>query len=309
MYRPPRQPVHSPLADLEAAFRRASRGPTPLAVEGSEIGPDLPARAIPLDELRVLLLHTPVAYATKDRALGLVAARAQAGDDLWTVAFAGLLMPGLKRTARRLYRTQDVDRREVGPEIVAALLEALAHLDPGRDRIAASVLWEVYRRAYRALVPADLVLPLSELCEQPALRAGGPEDVLARAVRAGVVTADDAELIAATRLEDRRIIDLAASLGLPVARLKKQRWRAERRVVRLLHRESTGAVSDVHRNWWTLHGFPACPRATVVATGAGPWRPRPWKRRDALRLPPPELVFAAAQADASRSRAVERRAA
>ena len=49
--------LHSPLADMERAFRLATRAPALLAVDGAEVASDLPERSVPLDELRQLLLH------------------------------------------------------------------------------------------------------------------------------------------------------------------------------------------------------------------------------------------------------------
>jgi hypothetical protein len=274
MAKPRRTPPQSPLADIEAAFRQASRGPDAISVDGSQLAQDLPARRIPLDELRVLLLHGAVSFETKDRVLGRVAARAQAGDDAWVVAFAGLLMPGLKRVARRLRLNGGVDTREVGSEVVIGLLEALAHLDPCRDRIAASVCWEVYRRAYRATVQRDdSPLPLNDHLGVRTLTGLHPEELIARAVRAGVVTPDEAELVAATRIEQRSVSDVARSLGLPRYRLAKRRLRAEARIAELLRREAAGTASDAHRSWG-----PVQPSSDAQQAGAGnaescAWRP------------------------------------
>jgi hypothetical protein len=275
MVQPRRTPNPSPLADLERAFRQSTRGPAALAVDGLQLATDLPARPIPLDELRRLLLHGALSYETKDRVLGQIAARAQAGDDAWVVAFAGLLMPGLKRVARRLRRTGGVDAREVGSEVVVGLLEALAHLDPCRDRIAASVCWEVYRRAYRATAQPDgEPLPISEHLERASLAGLHPEEIIARAVRAGVVTPDEAELVAATRIEHRAVSEVARSLGLPRSRLAKRRLRAEIRIAELLRREADGTASDTHRSWWPSDRPVDDSSKTEPTACAHGWRPR-----------------------------------
>jgi hypothetical protein len=238
----------SPLADLERAFRQVTRGPLPLTIDGRNLGADLSPRAIPLDELRWLLLQGPVTYETKDRALGSVATKAQRHGDTWTVGFAGMMMPGLKRVARRLERAPGVERDEVGPEVVAAVIESIAHLDTSRERIAARVCWEVYRRARCAL---DIGRPrcryLAELTVLPpasAVPGTNPEEVLTRAVRAGVVTPADAELVALTRIEGRRLTDVAERIDLPFDRLQKRRIRAEARVAQLLECERRGDCCD-----------------------------------------------------------------
>jgi hypothetical protein len=304
---PPTQ-LHSPLADMERAFRLATRAPALLAIDGTAVASDLPGRSVPLDELRRLLLHGELSYATKDRSLGLVASRAQSGDGLWTVGLAGLLMPGLKRVARRLRSAPEVEAAEVGPEVVIALLESISHVDPGGERIAARLCWEVYRRAARALDvrrrPArEPVWPVDQLpgC---AVSSTNPEEVIARAVRAGALTVDDAELIARTRLECQRITDLAASLGLPAARLQKRRVRAEARLTDMLRREAAGDISDAHR-------VRAGPLSRAPSSGASfsRYRSRPGGRLPGLTASPSDVYAWVQMAATAGGAPVEPRAA
>jgi len=284
---PPTQ-LHSPLADLERAFRLATCAPALLAVDGAEVASDLPERSVPLDELRQLLLHGQLSYATKDRSVGLVACRAQSGDGLWTVGLAGLLMPGLKRVTRRLRRAPGVEAAEVGPEVVIALLESISCLDPSGDRIAARLCWDVYRRAARALgvqrrAASERAWPTGQLpgC---AVSSTNPEEVIARAVRAGALTVDDAELIARTRLESQRITDLAASLGLPAARLQKRRARAEARLTDMLRREAAGDMSEAHRSHSCV--IPTTPGS---CTSLSRYRSRPGGRMPGLTASPSDV--------------------
>jgi hypothetical protein len=302
--------LHSPLADIEFAFRFATRPPALLTLDGAVVGPDLPRRPIPLDELRRLLLHGSTSYATKDRALGLVASRAHTGDDLWTVGFAGLLMPGLKRVARRLRQAPYVDPAEVGPEVVAALMEAIADIDPNGERLAARVCWEVYRRSARALGVRrpdareigwrpPMTLPGS------AVPSTNPEEAIARAVRAGVITPDDAELIALTRLEGTRVTDLAASLALPPDRLQKRRVRAEARLAALLRLERAGEIS-CSPPWGGGH------RASSPSTATTSHRrycSRPGARLAGIRLSPSDMAHWSAAAAAPPSPAPRPRSA
>lgn len=241
---------HSPLADIEQAFRRSTRPPAVLALTGAAIGSDLPSRLLPLDELRRLLLHGATSYGTKDRAIALVLSRARSGEDPWTVGLAGMLMPGLKRVARRLRRIPGVDATEVGAEVVVGFLEAASIMDPDGERLAARMCWEVYRRAARALGVrrrgTQQPVWLTDVLPGSATPSTNPEAVIARAVGAGVITVDDAELIAQTRLEGHRIIELAESLGLPPARLQKRRVRAEARLTDLVRGQVRDRVADLH---------------------------------------------------------------
>jgi hypothetical protein len=285
--------LHSPLADIERSFRSATRAPALLALDAAEISCDLPPGLLPLDELRQLLLHGGLTYAAKDRALGLVASRARTCGELWILGLAGVLMPGLKRVARRLRRTPGVDPAEVGPEVVIALLEAIARVDPAGERLAARLCWEVYRRAARALgvrrgAMRDPVWP-TDRPPGSAVPSSNPEEVIARAVRVGVITMDDAELIALTRLEGQRITDLAASLSLPASRLQKRRERAEARLIGLLLREAGGGVSDTHR---PPGGTPRSPGGSSPSPSS--YRSRPGGRLRGLTASPSD-VYAWAQ--------------
>src|SRR5437870_5065301 len=95
----------SPFAMLEAAFRVLARGPSALCLDGTGVGAGLPARPIPLDELRSRLVHPSTPYGTRDAALNLLVVRAQTDGGSWTVGLAGVLLPGLRRAIGPLVRS------------------------------------------------------------------------------------------------------------------------------------------------------------------------------------------------------------
>lgn len=225
----------SPLDTLDDAFALLVAGPYPLALEGAAIGCGLPARPIPLDELRSILLHPSCSFAARDAALTALVHRARMGEPAWTVGLAGVLLPGLRRTAGRLTRGYPCDTADVDAEVLAGLLEALDRLDPAGGRVAARLLWAAYRRGDRLRKRE-----LGEVCRRAASRPrslaprqpwGHPDLVLARAVAEGVVTGEQAELIGATRIGDVPVGDLAAELGVTPDTLRHRRRRAERRLV------------------------------------------------------------------------------
>lgn len=240
----------SPLDQVEAAFKELVRGPGALCLDGRELGPDVPQRPLALDELRSCLLQAAVSFETRDRALATVVRRAHHHGEAWMLGLAGLLMPGLRSMARRLEGVSHADRAEVEAEILAAAVDAVGWLGTDQERIAARVCWRAYRRAHRGLCVGRLqTCPLSELDEdeEEELRAvdgSNPERFLARAVRAGVITAEDAELIAVTRLDGRGITELAAARGMPATCLQQRRYRAEARVADLLRDHPQGLASD-----------------------------------------------------------------
>ncbi len=55
---------------LETCFRLLTSGPAPLTLDGRHVGHGLPARPIPLGELRVLLQHPAATSDLQRAALG-----------------------------------------------------------------------------------------------------------------------------------------------------------------------------------------------------------------------------------------------
>lgn len=231
-----RDPAPSPLDVLETSFRLLTTGPDPLALDGHALGCGLPARPLPLDELRSVLLHPSTGFAARDAALGELVGRAQADGGAWTVGLAGVLLPGLRRVAGHLAREFPGDTADIDAEVLAGFLEALGklHLHPGRRRLAAHLLWGAFNRG-RRLRRMELEafvrrVPFEATSAVPPPPAGHPDILLARAVRHGVLAAWEAELIGATRLEGEDLLRLAAEGGYKLDTLRHWRRAAERRL-------------------------------------------------------------------------------
>jgi hypothetical protein len=82
---------------------------------------------------------------------------------------------------------------------------------------------------------------LGDSCDGPAMPWGHPDFVLAAAVRRGVLTAAEANLIGRNRLEGVRLTHIAKELGTSHSSLCHRRARAEAKLVRALHR---GELAD-----------------------------------------------------------------
>jgi len=125
--------------------------------------------------------------------------------------------------------------------VLAGFLAALRALDLDElDRIplASRLTWAAYR-AGRALAYADAGWAarrrdLDESCRAPARPSGHPDFILAAAVRRGVITGADAQLIGASRLEGIPLSRLAAESGGRHDSLCRRRAKAERRLTRAL---------------------------------------------------------------------------
>jgi hypothetical protein len=93
-----------PFEMLDRSFQLLVCEPAPLALDGGAVGGGLPARPIPLDQLRSLLLHPSVGFDTRDAALTWLIGRAQTDGGAWLIGLAGVLLPGIGRRVYPLCR-------------------------------------------------------------------------------------------------------------------------------------------------------------------------------------------------------------
>jgi hypothetical protein len=174
------------------------------------------------------------APADADAVLVALVARAVDGHDLAARVLLQLLLPGTRNLARRWWALGDDDERAAAA--VAAVYRRIRNYPLARrpGRVAANVLMDAAHEL-RAAVPAAHV----ELWADPTIHqthhteahtdpAAELADVLADAVRARVITVDDARLIAQTRIAGRRVQDLAHTTTTRPRTLWDRRQRAER---------------------------------------------------------------------------------
>ena len=165
--------------------------------------------------------------------LGLVTRVVDDGDDLAGRVLLQLLLPGTRNLARRWWALGDPDERAAAA--VAAVYRRIRTYPLARrpGRVAANVLLDAARELRQSVprvvaTPSDR--PLAAAAGRPTGSADELAEVLADAVSAGVVSAQDARLIADTRIAGRRITDLAAAERLSTRTLWDRRQRAERRM-------------------------------------------------------------------------------
>lgn len=159
-----------------------------------------------------------------------------AGDEAAALKILGLLEPELEVLARRLERfgiEPDIARaeaRSVAWEVVAG--HRLGPLLPTRACLS-TLIWTELRRELGVRRDREVKLvPLSEEIDVAAPDADPEEErwpgLLDAAVAGGVLSAQQASVIARTRLEGRGLEEVAADLGRPYAAVRKERQRAER---------------------------------------------------------------------------------
>lgn len=228
------------------AFSLLTTGPHPLALDGRGF-PGLPARLVPLDEVREALLHRRCSQALRDQVWAHLVTRSRAESGAWTVACVGLALPALTTIAARLSARFAADPADLHSAVLAGFLGGLAEIDlaPHRPGIMNRLRWAAFRAGHTALREAlDSPTPASEAPALAACVDGSgsgaaehPDLVLARAVADGVLTPGDADVIAATRLDRHPLTHVAAELGCSYEALKKHRRRAERRLADHLARQ------------------------------------------------------------------------
>lgn len=222
----------SPFDTLERTFTLLSTGPNPLALDGNGI-PGLPDRPVPIGELKARLLHPSTRFEARDAIVGELVARSQADGGRWTVVLAGVLLPGLRRAVWPLVQACPGRAEDIEAEALTAFLAAVATCQPGRARLASRLCWLAHIGAQR-LLHAELVEPRpgsDPVSGAPPRPWGHPDLVLAAAVRAGVICAEDAELISATRLGGTDLAEAAERLDLGYWACHKRRRRAETQLV------------------------------------------------------------------------------
>lgn len=212
-------------------------GPHPVCVDGASIL-GLPARPVPLDELGALLLATGCTQATRDAAWTYLITRARAEGSTWTMACVGLAMPVLLPVAAQLTNRFRGDKHDIHAAVLTGFLHGLGEVDLAPPAILVRLRWAAYRAGYIALREAlDAPAPVEDsgFRSAPPHRPGGhPDLVLVTAVRASVITTDEAALISATRFGELSLIEAARARGQSYRTTQQARHRAEQRLARHL---------------------------------------------------------------------------
>jgi hypothetical protein len=166
------------------------------------------------------------------------------------VGLAGVLLPGIGRRVYPLCRAFPRLAHDLEAEALAALLQAVQAWRLGQDRVATRLVWAAARGAHRLLRRETAVgnreASVGLQLEPPARPPVHGDLLLAQAVRAGVLARVDAELIAATRVEEVPLRQLAGRWGVEYEALRKRRYRAEAVLARWLAAEAdvpSGAVA------------------------------------------------------------------
>ncbi|WP_239542677.1 hypothetical protein [Micromonospora terminaliae] len=239
--------ANTALTTAEKAFELLTCQPAPLVFDARPV-PGLPDTAMPLDELRKLLVFQRYDSDTTDELWRQLAHHARECGPAWVVGAIGVALPALTHLAAKISPGQPGHADDVDSEVLAAFLQALRTADLAPPKLWLRLCWAAWR-AGAAVVKTnnDQELPpdLPSGSRSPRMPYGHPDLLLGRAAVAGLITAEAAELISATRFGDALIEQLAAEKGVTAPVLRMRRRRAERIVAAAVTR---GDLSDAARS-------------------------------------------------------------
>ncbi|WP_227999117.1 hypothetical protein [Nocardia australiensis] len=238
-YAGPLEKPGSPLAVVRSGFEKiaAQALPTdPRPLPTFETGLAGPVRT--WGQLRERLWDPATPMAEVDAIWVWLLQRVRAKDEGAMLVCAGLAAPMLSRTASEYVTSSHTARHDTESEILTAFLGHLSRVGLEEPGVWHRLRWGAYRAVLKSAtqqrtgvtVVADLdrdLAPLGERVQMIGAGSGHPEMVLAQAVVAEVISADAAELIAASRWEGRSLTSLATESGVSSWKLFKQRHRAE----------------------------------------------------------------------------------
>lgn len=186
-----------------------------------------------LVELERYVREAPAADA--DHVLVALVGPASDGGQLEARVLLHLLLPGIRRLARRWWALGDRDERAAAA--VAAVWHRICsyRLERRPAKVAANILMDAEKELRRAVAAQGG--PVAELpLDNPAPTPQRPAalelvELLGSAVTDGVLTASDAQLIAASRIAGIPLTDVAAARRTPARTLQRRRRDAERALV------------------------------------------------------------------------------
>lgn len=228
----------SALEAAERAFLALAGWPSPLALDCRALHEQLPNQHVPLDELRRILLDRTTGYDARAAAWSRLVDHAQHGGPEWVIGAVAMARPALLAIAGRLARGWHGDAADLDSAILEGFLTALRATDPATRRLPIPLIRAAQRAGMRArhgeIQYQHFVRPLDPGALMPPPLYGHEDIILGRAVAAGVLTSEQAELIASTRLDKVPTATAARLRGIPEDALRMRRHRAETKLVEAL---------------------------------------------------------------------------
>jgi hypothetical protein len=178
----------------------------------------------------------------KDAALASVCLVAASGEQRAATLLIWLVLPGLLRVRHTLAGRGVLSPQDLDAELVTGVWEAATRVRARTHDVSARLVngarWRAIGAIREAIVWAKRSEPLGgEVADlpEPAVPAGRLPDILAEAVREGVISGAEAELLIASR---DTIRDVGSRLGVTLCAAQNRRLRAKRRLIAWLTESS-----------------------------------------------------------------------
>ncbi|MEW2223286.1 hypothetical protein AB0939_29005 [Streptomyces sp. NPDC006990] len=213
----------------------------------------------PVDRVRARLAHPGTTAAQRTLIWSEVVGRVRELGGPWPLVAVGMTIPVLRRMLRRQQLPRRLERADLEQTALAAVATALPllaedHPEPHRalfnaaDRDVHRLINTARKQEQRerpVAVSPDGPAPAGNDAEEGTAADWGEERdeyaVLAEAVQSGVLKAQEAQLIALTRLEKKSVKEIAKQRGLAWRSLYRHRVAAEAHLAAHLRRQ----VSEV----------------------------------------------------------------
>lgn len=230
--------TESPLDTLKTAFGQMLEMPEAFTIRLPPIPVGPVNRVMDLVQISDTLSGRTTNPVLREMVWGQIIRKAQRGEAGWTIVAGALARVKLAHKAGLLAVNFDGDRGEDEADLVEAFITAVRDFDVMNPRwhdLGARCAWRAYqvvRQARRReAASAPVCLPLNTESCAPAPQASHPDILLARAVRAGVLSHKEAEYIGRSYLEDTSIEEILAWAGISRAWFFECRGKAETRLV------------------------------------------------------------------------------
>jgi DNA-directed RNA polymerase specialized sigma24 family protein len=215
-----------PVDIMESDWQREQNSPALRSrfEEWREVEPALARFSGPAETVR--FLHSGRPSAAKDPVLLALLVRAREDPLAGQMVLQGI-RPGLKRLAGRMLVNVS-EREELWALLFEVIWERIRSYPVARRpvRVASNLLLDTLHKTVDELEkrPQDGLLPGRQT-------EGDVDALLKRAVRAGAISKEEAEVILESRIDGVDLAELARSAGVSYNTMKLRRQRAERRVL------------------------------------------------------------------------------
>ena len=221
----------SPLDNIEHAYLRHAYGPDPVTFWGGYTT-GLAAAPFTLPELTALLTGKKTPTSVKDQVWNSLVKQARVSNE-WGLIAAGVAIRALRRAVKRArYHAPNINiQDDLESAAISAFLESIHTIDTSAPQICARLCQSAYVAARQWAL--DLKQYQETMCSNifeshpPPDQAKHVDLVLASAVKEGIITRLQADLVTETRLERHSLRESSDHLQIPYPIARREREAAE----------------------------------------------------------------------------------